>query len=154
VAASTELSYWRTRPVSCVGVATVGVLVDRSSGAPIRTDIRPGAPGTSPGLLRIRLATLLVAQLFDYGTFTVMIARHGPMVEANPLVARELVAYGLPFLAVAKGALVMLVCSIVVILATRGRRRPIATRLATSVALLAVAAGLLGGISNVLVLVA
>ena len=132
----------------------MGELVDRSGGEPPRADVRPDAPGTPPGLLRLRLATLLVAQLFDYGTFTVMIARHGAIAEADPLVAQGLVAYGLPLLAVAKAALVLLLGSIIVVLASPGRRRPIATRLATSVALLAVAAGLLGGISNVLVLVA
>ena len=154
MAASTELSYWRTRPVACVGVATVGVLLHRSGRESALTGIRLDTPGTPVGLLRLRLATLLAAQLFDYGTFTVMVARHGAIAEANPLVAQGLVAYGLPLLAVAKGALVLLLGSIVVILATPGRRRPVATRLGTSVALLAVAAGLLGGISNVLVLLA
>ena len=150
---STELSYWRTRPVSSVGVAIVGELLDRSGGSPNGAAIREDLPGTPPGLLRLRVATLLVAQLFDYGTFTVMIARHGVLTEINPLVAQGLVTYGLPLLALAKTALVVLLGSIVVILASPGRHRPIATRLATAIALLAVGGGLVGGVSNVLVLV-
>jgi hypothetical protein len=109
------------------------------------------AAGLGPGMLRIRLATLLTAQLFDFGTFAVMIARHGVMAEMNPLVAQGLAAYGLPLLAVAKAALVLLLGSIVVILGRPGPRRRRGMRLATSVALLAVAGGLVGGVSNVLV---
>ena len=81
-----------------------------------------------------------------------MIARHGATAEANPLIAQGLVTYGLPLLAVAKVALVMLLGSIVVILASPAPRRPTMTRMATVLALLAVAGGLVGGISNGLVL--
>jgi hypothetical protein len=129
----------------------VGGIVDASGGASAR--IRAVATGTAPGLLRLRLATLLVAQLFDFGTFTVMVARHGSMTELNPLVAQGLLAYGLPLLAVAKAALVVLLGSIVVILGRSGPHRPLATRLATVLALLAVAGGLVGGVSNALVFV-
>jgi len=109
-------------------------------------------PGPAAGLLRLQLTTLLVAQLFDYATFTVMIARHGPLAEANPLIAQGLAMYGLPLLAVAKIALVLLLGSIVVILANPAPRRPTRTRMATILALLAVGGGLVGGISNGLVL--
>jgi len=102
--------------------------------------------------MRLRLTTLLVAQLFDYGTFTVMIARHGAAAEANPLIAQGLAMYGLPLLAIAKVALVLLLGSIVVILANPAPRRPMKTRMASVLALLAVAGGLVGGISNGLVL--
>ena len=56
-------------------------------------------------MLRRRLATLLVAQLFDSGAFTVMAPpwRHA---EAVPLVAQGLGAYGVPLLALVKAALV------------------------------------------------
>ena len=54
----------------------------------------------------------------------------------------------------AKAALVLLLGSIIVVLASPGAAAASRDWLATSVALLAVAAGLLGGISNVLVLVA
>lgn len=131
----------------------MGRLVDPIAGASIRTDTQAMAARTASSLLRLRLATLLVAQLFDFGTFTVMIARHGAIAEANPLIAQGLVAYGLPLLALAKAALVLLLGSIVVILGSPGPRRPAATRLATAVAVLAVAGGLLGGFSNVLVFV-
>jgi hypothetical protein len=129
-----------------------GAVVDHVV-ASIRAGIDPPATGTAHALLWLRIATLLAAQLFDYGTFTVMIARHGAMAEANPLVAQGLVAYGLPMLALVKAALVLLLGSIVIIL---GRPTPlpsIASRIATIVALLAVASGLLGGVSNVLVFV-
>jgi hypothetical protein len=113
---------------------------------------REPMPGPAAGLLRLQLTTLLVAQLFDYATFTVMIARHGPMAEANPLIAQGLAMYGLPLLALAKAALVLLLGSIVVILANPAPRRPTRTRMATILALLAVGGGLVGGISNGLVL--
>jgi hypothetical protein len=94
---------------------------------------------------------MLTAQLFDFGTFTVMVARHGAMAEMNPLVAHGFADYGLPLLAFAKAALVLLLASIVVILGRPAQGRRSAARLATTVALLAVAAGLIGGFSNVLV---
>ena len=106
---------------------------------------------TALAVLRFRLAALLAAQLFDFGTFTVMIARHGIEAEANPLVAHGFLAFGLPLVAVAKGALVLLVGSILVILGRAWAAAPATRRVATSVALVAVASGLLGGISNAIV---
>ena len=53
--------------------------------------IRPSGP-----ILRFRLAALLAAQLFDFGTFTLMVGRHGIVAELNPLVAQGFVAFGLP----------------------------------------------------------
>src|SRR4029453_6124440 len=107
--------------------------------------------GIAPAFLRVRLATMLTAQLFDFGTFTVMVARHGALAEMNPLVAHGFADYGLPLLAFAKAALVLLLASIVVILGRPAQGRRSGARLATTVALLAVAAGLIGGFSNVLV---
>ena len=124
----------------------------RSGGASDLAASRERMRGPAPGLMRLRLTTLLVAQLFDYGTFTVMIARHGAAAEANPLIAQGLAMYGLPLLAIAKVALVLLLGSIVVILANPAPRRPMKTRMASVLALLAVAGGLVGGISNGLVL--
>jgi hypothetical protein len=135
-----------------VWVAVVAERERRAGGESDLAALRESRPGPAPGLLRLRLTTLLAAQLFDYGTFTVMIARHGATAEANPLIAQGLVTYGLPLLAVAKVALVMLLGSIVVILASPAPRRPTMTRMATVLALLAVAGGLVGGISNGLVL--
>ena len=107
-------------------------------------------PTTHP-VLRFRLAALLAAQLFDFGTFTVMVSRHGIVSETNPIVAHGFIAFGLPLVAVAKGALVLLVGSILVILGRAWAAAPATRRVATSVALVAVASGLLGGISNAIV---
>ena len=131
----------------------MGAVVEPSSRAPIRADRYRTATGTAHRLVWLRVATLLAAQLFDYGTFTVMVARHGAIAEVNPLVAQGLVAYGLPLLALTKAALVLLLASIVVILERPGPHPLIAARLATLVAMVAVASGLFGGISNVLVFV-
>lgn len=106
---------------------------------------------TAFAVLRFRLAALLAAQLFDFGTFTVMVARHGIESETNPIVAQGFVAFGLPMVALAKGALVVLVGSILVILGRAWAAAPATRRVATSVALVAVASGLLGGISNAIV---
>jgi hypothetical protein len=149
---STELSYWRTRPVVGVEVVAVSAVVDPIGRTSLTAELVTAADAT-PGLLRLRLATLLVAQLFDFGTFTVMVARHGAVAEANPLVAQGLIVYGVPLLALVKAALVVLLGSIVVILGRPDPRRSLAPLLGTGVALLAVGAGLLGGLSNVLVFI-
>jgi hypothetical protein len=107
--------------------------------------IRPSGP-----ILRFRLAALFAAQLFDFGTFTLMVGRHGIMAEVNPLVAQGFVAFGLPLLVVVKLALVVLLGSIVVLLGREGPSGRPSSRLAAGVAVLAVAAGLVGGVSNVL----
>jgi hypothetical protein len=132
-------------------VVTVRVVVGPTDRGPANTDKVEIAAGIAPGLLRMRLATLLTAQLFDFGTFVVMVARHGVIAEMNPLVAHGLAAYGLPLLAAAKVALILLLGSIVVILGRPEPGRWHGSRLATVVALLAVAGGLVGGLSNVLV---
>ena len=111
----------------------------------------PRALPQSLGVLRFRLAAILAAQLFDFGTFTLMVARHGIESETNPIVAQGFLAFGLPLVAVAKGALVLLVGSILVILGRTWAAAPMTRRVATSVALVAVASGLLGGISNAIV---
>lgn len=105
----------------------------------------------TPGpILRFRLATLLAAQLFDFGTFKLMVDRHGIVAEANPIVAQGFEAFGLPVLAITKIALVVLVGSIVVLLARdRPSGRPI-PGLAATITVLAVIGGLFGGMSNVL----
>jgi len=122
--------------------------------SPVAAVAAPQPPtrlSTPPSVIRFRLATLFAAQLFDFGTFTIMVGHHGIEAEANPLIAQGFMSFGMPILAAGKIAQVVLVGSILVILG-----RVIATgtrthRIATSVALLAVAGGLLGGVSNVLV---
>ena len=105
--------------------------------------------GLPASILRLRLAAVLAAQLFDYGTFTIMVERHGIHAEANPIVAGGFAMYGLPLVAVAKLALVVLLGSVIVVLGRDGSSRVAAPRLATLITVLAVGGGLLGGISNV-----
>lgn len=109
--------------------------------------MRHGRDGAG-SILRFHIATLVAAQLFDYGTFTLMVDRHGIAAELNPLVAQGFEAFGLPFLALAKFALVALVGSIVVVIGRRAAGPRSLPVLATIVSVLAVVAGLVGGISN------
>jgi len=108
-------------------------------------DRSPSAP-----VVRLRIAALVAAQLFDYGTFTLMVERHGIGAEANPLVANGFAVYGLPLVAISKLALVVLVGAIIVLLGRGGPGRAATPRLAGLVAVLAVGAGLVGGLSNIL----
>ena len=110
----------------------------------------PALVRPSGAILRFRLAALLAAQLFDFGTFTLMVGRHGIAAEMNPLVAQGFDYYGLPILVVVKFALVVLLGSIVVLLARDGPSRQSVRGLAASITILAVIGGLVGGISNVL----
>jgi hypothetical protein len=105
------------------------------------------SPTLAP-ILRFRIAALLAAQLFDFGTFLLMIERHGIGAEANPIVAHGFIAFGWPIVVVAKVSLVVLVGSILVLLGREATARPVSGRLAAIVVVAAVAAGLLGGISN------
>jgi hypothetical protein len=100
-------------------------------------------------ILRFRIAALLAAQLFDFGTFLLMIDRHGILAEANPVVARGFIAFGWPVVIVAKVSLVVLVGAILVLLGREATGTPVTGRLGAIVVVAAVAAGLLGGISNV-----
>jgi hypothetical protein len=96
------------------------------------------------------MVALLAAQLFDFGTFTLMIGKHGIAAEVNPLVAQGYVTYGFPVLILVKLLLVVLLGSIVVLLARDVPTRPAARGFAATITVLAVTAGLIGGISNVL----
>ena len=76
------------------------------------------------GAMVLAVITATVAQMLDLGTFVRMIAIHGPLAEGNPLVARLLDELGVPFLAVAKIAVLSLVIAIVAVLWGRdGQRR-------------------------------
>jgi hypothetical protein len=115
-------------------------------GAGTQTTVRWVLPAP---VLRLRIAALVAAQLFDYGTFTLMVERHGIRAELNPIVAHGFAAFGLPIVALAKLALVVLIGSIIVILAHDRRSSRGTMRIATFVTMIAVAAGLIGGISNI-----
>lgn len=124
----------------------------REPGADAILPAHAAATSIPASVLRFRLATLLAAQLFDFATFALMVGRHGIAVEMNPLVAQGFLTHGLWILAVAKVAVIVLVGSIIVLLGRDDSPRRINRGIATSIALLAVLGGLVGGISNVLVL--
>ena len=119
--------------------------------------IDAGSAPSGPAAVHDRTVTLAIltattAQLLDLSTFVRMIDLHGIAAEANPLVERALADGGLPFAAVAKVAALAVVVAVTVVLAgTDDRRRH--PRLAGSVVAVAVLAGLLGGLSNAVVLV-
>jgi hypothetical protein len=92
------------------------------------------------------LVTAAAAQLLDLATFVQMMDLVGPEAEANPLVALLFSTYGLPMVAVAKVALIGLITAIVLVL-SRWPNRVTGVVLGT-----AIAAGLIGGVSNAIVL--
>jgi hypothetical protein len=99
----------------------------------------------------LRLATLALAQAIDLATFSVMVARHGAAAEANPLVSDLFTTLGLPAVVAAKAALVILIGALCVASASRGRRGVWSVVGGLPLAL-AIAAGLIGGITNTAVL--
>jgi hypothetical protein len=101
-------------------------------------------------VLMTGLMTMTVAQFFDLGTFVAMFRRFGVDAEANPLIADLVADYGIPILALAKLALIVLVASITVVLSSRDRR--VDRRMAAVVLGAAILAGLIGGGTNSLTL--
>ena len=89
------------------------------------------------------LAVLALAHIFDYGTFLVMVDRHGLAAEANPIVVQLAEQAGLPGLTIAKIATVAFAAILMTLIAPRRRR------LAMGLLMFGVAAGLLGGLSNI-----
>src|SRR6516225_5642610 len=71
----------------------------------------------------LRIATLFLAQAFDYATFSLMVARLGPNAEGNPLVGHMFGPFGLPALAAAKLSLVFLIGALSITSMARDRRR-------------------------------
>jgi hypothetical protein len=92
------------------------------------------------------LGILALAQLFDYTSFLVMIDRHGLDAELNPIVVVLAQEAGLPGLTLAK--LLTVVFAAVLMILIKPHRR----RLAAGLLSFGVAAGLVGGFSNVLTL--
>jgi hypothetical protein len=99
----------------------------------------------------LQLLTMAVAQFFDFGTFFVMVQRHGPGAEANPLVAGILTDLGVLAAALVKAALVLLVAATATIL-VRGPGSRQGRRAALVVLGVAIVAGLVGGCTNALTL--
>ena len=95
----------------------------------------------------LRLATLFLAQALDLATFSVMVARHGVEAEANPIVTDLFGWFGMPAVIVAKLALVLLIGSLSVAASSRGGRGVWSIVGGLPLAL-AIAAGLIGGITN------
>ena len=95
----------------------------------------------------LRLSTLFLAQAFDLATFSVMVARHGSAAEANPLVNDLFDTYGMPAVVIAKFALVFLIGALCVAASAQGGRG--VWKIVGGLPLaLAIAAGIIGGITN------
>jgi hypothetical protein len=105
--------------------------------------------GASFGFLR--LLTLFLAQALDLATFSVMVARHGAAAEANPLVSNLFDTFGLPAVAFAKLALIVMIGALCVAASSRGSRG-IWSMVGGLPLALAIAAGIIGGITNAAVL--
>jgi hypothetical protein len=117
-------------------------------GVSVGTGSIPALVAGRPLVVPSRIAAVVAAQLFDFATFTIMVSRHGIGTELNPLVAHGFAGFGMPMVAVMKIALVLLLGSIIVVLDRPGhvdRRLP---WIAPVIAVLAVVAGLVGGLSN------
>jgi hypothetical protein len=102
--------------------------------------------------MALAIIAVSAAQLLDLATFTRMVTVHGPSVEANPIVAFLLTDLGLPFVAVTKVAALAVIVAVITVLAGRGAadRHP---WVVGTVAACAVATGLIGGLSNAMVLI-
>jgi hypothetical protein len=91
----------------------------------------------------LSLAVLALAHFFDYASFVVMVEKHGLAAEANPIVVALAQEAGLPGLTIAKVGTVAFAALLMTLIAPRRRR------LAMGLLMFGVAAGLLGGFSNV-----
>jgi hypothetical protein len=100
----------------------------------------------------LRMATLFLAQAFDFATFSVMVSRLGPNAEANPLVGHVFGSLGLPALAAAKMSLVVLIGALTIAAMARERRGRVWPVVGGLPMALAIAAGLIGGITNAAVI--
>lgn len=94
----------------------------------------------------LRVVTLFLAQSFDLATFSVMVSRHGATAEANPIVSDLFDSFGMPAVVFAKFALILLVAGLS--LAASGRGRGVWAIVGGLPLAVAIAAGLIGGITN------
>jgi hypothetical protein len=117
-------------------------------GVQVATSTVAGRVATHPLIVPFRIMAVLAAQLFDLATFTIMVGRHGIGTELNPLVAHGFDGFGMPIVVVMKVALVVQLASTIVVLERGGRRGRRFPGLAATIAVAAVVAGLIGGISN------
>ena len=93
--------------------------------------------------LPVALGVLTLAHLFDWASFLVMVGRHGLGAEANPIVVTLFEEAGVPGVTLAKLLTVAFAALLAVLLA------PTRRRMAMVLLTFGVAAGLVGGFSNV-----
>ena len=101
-------------------------------------------------LLTLAVLTMSAAQLLDLATFVAMVQVTGPTAEANPLVAYLFALHGFPMVAIAKILLVAVATAVIAML-LGAKPRP---KVAAAVVTVAIVVGLVGGISNSVVLAA
>ena len=95
----------------------------------------------------LALTTLVAAQTFDLGTFQWMVRQHGLHAKLNPIVQDLFESFGLVAVFGAKAALIVLVGALFA--AAWSRRHGYLRDLAGGLPIaLAIAAGLIGGITN------
>ena len=99
----------------------------------------------------LRLSTLAIAQAFDLATFWIMVRSVGLEAEGNPLVTGMFAALGMPALILAKASLIVVIGSLAVGAAAQPGNRTWAIAGGLPLAL-AIAFGLIGGITNTSVL--
>jgi hypothetical protein len=129
----------RQSPEAVTRVISDGRLVDALSSGET-------APGMQRGLTLpqvLGLTILGLAHFFDWATFVIMMGRHGLAAEANPLVVRIAEMTGLPGLTLAKVATVTFAAVLMLLIAPK---RP---KVAFSLLVFGILAGMVGGISNV-----
>jgi hypothetical protein len=95
----------------------------------------------------LRVMTLFLAQTLDLATFSVMVARHGVGAEANPIVVDLFDSFGMPAVVIVKLVLITLVAALALAASGKGSRRLWAMVGGLPLAV-AIAAGLIGGITN------
>jgi hypothetical protein len=93
--------------------------------------------------LPLALGILALAHVFDWASFLVMVGRHGLGAEANPIVVTLFEDAGVPGVTLAKLATVAFAALLAVLLAPKRRR------MAMVLLAFGVAAGLIGGFSNI-----
>ena len=96
----------------------------------------------------LRVLTLFLAQIFDLATFAVMVARHGPGAEANPVVADLFDSFGMPAVVMVKLVLIIGVAALTLAAAGHGKRGAVWAMVGGLPLAVAIAAGLIGGITN------
>jgi hypothetical protein len=95
----------------------------------------------------LRLVVLMLAQALDLATFSVMVRDHGVAAEANPLVSELFDALGLPGVAIGKAFLVLLIGALCLAAAASTPNRTWRVVGGLPMAL-AIAIGIIGGITN------